>query len=190
MTDPGDTIGDHLARALDDAASHWTLGGFGAAAEFGGAAGEPVTRLGRFGRLTPRGALILDPTDELVMVAYETGFAGGWSHCVALCLPAASAFVPSPAVVTRRGPDAGAARREDRDALLFDLGVGIPQGRAGLRTRDPDLVALKARLAAGGVLDAGSATRRERNVARVVRVQADAMATMRGAGKSIDDTSR
>ncbi|MCJ2083058.1 DUF6925 family protein [Methylobacterium sp. J-090] len=141
MNDAGETIRDHLARALDDPTSHWNLGGFGAVAAFGHAVGEPVGRLGRFGRLTPRGALILDPTDELVMVAYETGFAGGWSHCVALCLPAASALVPGPEVVTQRGPDAGAARREDSDALLFDLGVGIPQGWAGLRTRDPDLVA-------------------------------------------------
>ncbi|MDO9428064.1 MAG: hypothetical protein Q7T93_14685 [Methylobacterium sp.] len=141
MVDPRDAIRDHLARALDDPASRWSLGGFGAVAEFGCAAGELVTCLGRFGRLTPRGALILAPPDDLVMVAYETGFTGGWSHCVALCLPAAGALVPGVEVVNLRGADTGAARPQDRDALIFDLGLGMLQGWAGLRTRDPDLVA-------------------------------------------------
>lgn len=50
----------------------------------------------------------------------------------------------------------------------------------------PDLVALKARLVAGTAQEGDSATRRMRNVARVVRAQAEAMATgpNHDAGKS------
>ena len=298
-----------VADGLADPEATWSLGGFGALAEFGRGHAEPGSRIvgPRPGLVTARGAITRDPRAALP-VAYETAFHGGWSHAVALCLPAAHG-PPNHGVLTESEPDGDAVRPENRGDPMFDLGLGSHQGRFVLRTSDPeacsdlrravglhafdsaapvldmvtrravdvvvvtplgrievfagaeptvpgpraflaprvlalgrthaatasipdglmpvatlhpahpcrdadrfprafdharhrrfqalhrrwgdpDLVALKARLAAGGVLDAGSATRRERNVARVVRVQADAMATMRGAGKSIDDTSR
>ncbi|KQP30204.1 hypothetical protein ASF27_04465 [Methylobacterium sp. Leaf102] len=96
--------------------------------------------MGRFGRLTCRGALMLAPADDLVPVAYETGFRGGWSHAVALCLTVGTALVPGPEVVTPLGPDLAAARPTDREAFLFDLGLGLPQGSACLRTRDPRIL--------------------------------------------------
>jgi hypothetical protein len=146
----GQTNRDILAAYLDDPASRWSLGGFGAGAEFGHVPGEPVVALEPFGRVTPRGALRLELSDDLVPVAYETGFRGGWSHVVALCRPEATALVRGADGIVARGPDAGAARPEDRDAPLFDLGLDLPQGWAALRTRDPHLVA-RLQSACGGV---------------------------------------
>ncbi|GJD72408.1 DUF6925 family protein [Methylobacterium goesingense] len=298
-----------VADGLADPEATWSLGGFGALAEFGHGHAESGTRIvgPRPGLVTARGAIRLDPR-AAIPVAYETAFHGGWSHAVALCLPTAHG-APNPDVLTESGPDGDAVRPENRGDPMFDLGLGLHQGRFVLRTSDPealadlrravglhafdpaapvldlvarravdvvvvtplgrievfagaepmvpgpraflaprvlalgrthaatasipnrlmpvavlhpahpcrdvdrhprvfdhsrhrcfqalhrrwgdpDLVALKERLVAGAVLDTGSATRRARNVARVVRVQADAMATMHDAGKSIDDTSR
>lgn len=154
--DDGGAIRDRLAAFLDDPAARWSLGGFGAGAEFGRAPGEPVAARGRFGRLTPRGALILAPPDALVPVAYETGFRGGWSHAVALCLPEAMGLVQGLEVVAPCGPDLAAARPEDRGALLFDLGLGLPQGAACLRTGDPNLVALLRKACGGAAFAVGS----------------------------------
>jgi hypothetical protein len=131
-----------LVPYLDDPASRWSLGGFGAGAEFGHVPGEAVTPLGTFGRVTPRGAVRLDPPSDLAPVAYETGFRDGWSHAVALCRPVATGLVRGRDGVHTLGPDARAVRPEDREAALFDLGLGLPQGWVGLRSRDPHRVAV------------------------------------------------
>ncbi|MCJ2045671.1 hypothetical protein MKK58_14200 [Methylobacterium sp. J-078] len=307
--DAAEAVAALVADGLADSEATWSLGGFGALAEFGRGQAETVTRIvgPRAGLATARGAISLDPR-AAIPVAYETAFHGGWSHAVALCIPAAHGS-PSSGVLTESGPDGDAVRPENRGDNLFDLGLGLPQGRFGLRTSDPetraslrravglhafdpaahvldlvarravdivvatplgrievfagaepvapgprgflaprvlalvrthaatasipdglmpvatlhpahpcrdadwhprafdrarhlrfqalyrrwgipDLVALKERLAAGAMLDAGSATRRTRNVARVVRAQAEAMAPDRDAGKSSHDTSR
>lgn len=133
--------GEWLAPYLDDPESRWSLGGFGAGAEFSHVPGEPVTKLGPFARVTPRGAFRLEGADDCVPVAYETGFRGSWSHAVALCRPVATVLVRGADGVGALDPDAGAVRPEDREALLFDLGLGLAQGWVGLRTRDSRLSA-------------------------------------------------
>lgn len=133
--------GGWLMPYLDDPESRWSLGGFGAGAEFGHAPGEPVTKLGAFARASPRGAIRLDGTGDCVPVAYETGFRDGWSHAVALCRPVATGLVRGADGVTALGSDAGAVCPQDRETLLFDLGIGLPQGWVAVRTRESDQVA-------------------------------------------------
>lgn len=48
----------------------------------------------------------------------------------------------TPDRVTVLGPDTGAIAEEDRDAPLFDLGLGLVQVDACVRTRDPETLAL------------------------------------------------
>ncbi|WP_342149909.1 DUF6925 family protein [Methylorubrum sp. SB2] len=134
----------HLLRAsLDDPGTAWSLGSFGAIAEFLRDPDEPVTALpdARLGLATARGAIALDVLPELRPLAYETAFTSGWNHAVALCLPADACAMGRRAVVTELGPDRQAARVEDRDAVLFDLGLGLAAVDACVRTSDPAALA-------------------------------------------------
>ncbi|MEH3117466.1 MAG: hypothetical protein PGN25_07625 [Methylorubrum populi] len=132
-----------LRDALADAGTAWNLGSFGAVAEFMRDDGEPVQALpdDRMGLATDRGAIALTPGPGLRPVAYETGFSGGYNHAVALCLPEAACAMSGRTVLTELGPDREAARPEDREAILFDLGLGLRAVDACLRARDPEVVA-------------------------------------------------
>lgn len=132
-----------LRTALDDPGTAWSLGSFGAVAEFMRDADEPVTALpdARLGHVTARGAIALEVRPDLRPLAYETAFASGWNHAVALCLPDGACAMSRRTVVTELGPDAGAARPEDREAVLFDLGLGLAAVDACVRTADPAALA-------------------------------------------------
>ena len=128
-----------LRDHLDDPSCAWSLGSYGAIAEFMRDADEPsvAPEGSRLGWATARGAITLTPGPDLVPVAYETGFAAGWSQAVALCLPTAASAMGRRTVVTELGPDENAARPEDRAALLFDLGLGLAAVDACVRSEDP-----------------------------------------------------
>lgn len=132
-----------LREAMADSATGWSLGSFGALAEFARATDEPSRALadGRIGLVTERGAVALTLAPGLTPVAYETGFSGGYNHAVALCLPEAACAGAGHAVVTELGPDREAARGEDRDAILFDLGLGLRAVDVCVRASDPAIVA-------------------------------------------------
>lgn len=132
-----------LRDALADPGTAWSLGSFGAIAEFMRDPEEPVSPLsdGRLGLATARGAIALEVLPELRPLAYETAFASGWNHAVALCLPEDRCAMGRRTVVTELGPDEAAARPEDRDAVLFDLGLGLTAVDACVRTRDPEAIA-------------------------------------------------
>jgi hypothetical protein len=144
---------------LDDPGTGWSMGTSGAIAEFTRDAGEPVERSGP-AVVTARGALVLDPPPELVARAYETPVGPGtaWNHAVALCLPTAAARRAARTVVTELGADAHAARRSDRDAVLFDLGLGTPTVDVCVRTRDPELLAVLRAAEGRALFEPGSST--------------------------------
>lgn len=133
-----------LRDTLADPGTGWSLGSFGAVAEFVRTDDEPLIAPadGRLGGATARGAIALGPTAGLRPIAYETGFSGSWSHAVALCLPENACAMGRRRVLTELGPDAEAVRPEDRGAILFDLGLGLSAIDACLRTDDPDLLAI------------------------------------------------
>jgi hypothetical protein len=140
----GEAAAALLRAALDDAETGWSLGSFGALATFRRDPDEPVRRPddGRPGLATERGAIALTPTPGLRPLAYETAFVGGWNHAVALCLPEGACAGAGRRVVTECGPDGAAVRAQDRDGILFDLGLGLLAVDACVRTRDPALLAL------------------------------------------------
>lgn len=138
---------DHawILAALEDEANGWSLGTFGAIAEFTRDPGEPavVTRQGgRISVATDRGGMRLAPSDDTVPVAYETPNRDGetWSHAVALCLPQEAAGMNRRVALTELGPDEEAIRPDDRAGLLFDMGLGILQADICIRTADPALI--------------------------------------------------
>ncbi|MDV2983202.1 UNVERIFIED_CONTAM: hypothetical protein Q9R58_02660 [Methylobacteriaceae bacterium AG10] len=132
-----------LRDALADPGTAWSLGSFGAIAEFMRDEDEPVRALSdaRLGLATARGAIALTPGADLRPVAYETGFSGGYNHALALCLPVTACAMNGRSVVTELGPDRAAAREEDREAILFDLGLGLLAVDTCVRASDPEAVA-------------------------------------------------
>jgi hypothetical protein len=126
-----------LAGQLADPDSHWGLGSFGAIAEFTRDHDEPVTLdLAALTAVTPRGGIHIVPRADGRLVAYETAAGKSWSQNVALCLPPDAAAMHRRPVLTEIGPDAGALRDEDKDSVLFDLGLGISHVDACVRLRD------------------------------------------------------
>ena len=133
-----------VRAALGEAETGWTMGSFGAIAEFHHVAGDPPasTADDGFSRLTARGGIKLSALQGVRPVAYETLSANPnrWAHAVALCLPADRAGMNRRSRLTELGPDRGALRADDRGSILFDMGLDQPQIDFCLRTSDPDLL--------------------------------------------------
>lgn len=137
-----------LRDYLTDERATWSLGSFGAIAEFHQDRNEAleVDSPGLFERASARGAIRLHAAaiERIVPVAYETlsPKPHRWSHAIALCLPERDAAREARSVLTELGPDADAIRAGDRKAILFDMGLGLPQCDFCIRTRDEDLLAI------------------------------------------------
>ena len=134
-----------LADHIRDHEASWMCGRFGAVAEFHRDAGEPVAIATEpaVTAATARRAVRLKLLPELRPVAYETvNKCMTWGQAVALCLPEPFARMAGRAVVAELGPDRDALRAKDRDALLFDLGLGGRYTEICVRTSDPETVGL------------------------------------------------
>lgn len=137
-----DLLVDHI---LDPHAS-WACGRFGAIAEFHRDPDEPVdiSTEPAIVAATSRGAIRLEALPDLRPVAYETisSCIESWGQGVVLCLPQEAAAMSGRTVVTELGPDRDAVRPRDRDAILFDLGLGGDQADICVRSADPEAIAL------------------------------------------------
>ena len=133
-------LADHIA----DAGTQWSLGTFGAIAEFMRDADEPAT-LSRtetsLSVVTARGGMRIKPADDMRPFAFETTTKESWSSRVALCLPAELCAMNRRAVLTEIGPDTEALRKQDKVAILFDLGIGAVQADFHVRISDPSAAA-------------------------------------------------
>ena len=142
---------DLITRHIADPQAGWAIGTFGAIAEFHRDAGEPVA-LRSHAAVTSRGGIELCTLDAVCPVAWECPAAGdSWTHGIAFCLPQEEGAMSSRTVVTEVGADAGALREEERDGILFDLGVGAAHCDICVRTSDPEIL-LALRAAAGQAL--------------------------------------
>lgn len=142
-----------LQKHLGDWRSGWSMGSFGAIAEFHQDADEQpvIDEPMDLTRATRRGAIRLERRRlaGATAVAYETlsPKRHRWSHAVALCMPEARAQRNAHKVLTEIGPDDDAIRGIDRTGILFDMGLGLPQCDFCIRTSDPKLlVELRANL--------------------------------------------
>lgn len=133
---------------LVDEKAGWSMGSFGAVAEFHQDKGEylEADAPALFVRATRRGAIRLnaDMIERIEPVAYETlsPKPHRWGHALALCLPAREAAGNRRGALTEIGPDEDAVRPGDRKAILFDMGLALPQCDFCVRTDDPALLAL------------------------------------------------
>jgi hypothetical protein len=139
-----DDVIDFLAERLADTEAGWSVGTFGAIAEFTRDAGEPAS-LDRTATsvavVTARGGLRIEPRSDLRLIASESLTAESWSQRVALCLPRDACAMNGRTTLTEIGTDAGALRAEDRDSVLFDLGLGTLQIDVCIRSHDPKTIA-------------------------------------------------
>jgi len=143
---------DLLVEHIRDPGASWACGRFGAIAEFHRDPDEPVEIATEPSIVasTTRGAIRLDAMPGLRLVAYETvsSCIESWGQGVALCLPRERAAMSGRSVVTELGPDRNAVRPQDRDAILFDLGLGGEQADTCVRSADPEAIAV-LRMAGG-----------------------------------------
>lgn len=132
-----------LRDGMTDPDAGWNMGSLGAIAEFHHVAGDsepaPAAELIQF---SDRGAIRIETLDNVRPVAYETlsPKSHRWTQAVSLCLPEDVAKMSQRNVLTELGADTGAIRAEDRDAFLFDMGLGQPQVDFCIRTSDPALL--------------------------------------------------
>jgi hypothetical protein len=138
------TAGDFLVAQMRDPDTQWSIGTFGAIAEFARDTDEAVA-LSPLSAVTDRGAIRIEPRAGLRPFAFETTTKDSWNHRVALCLPAAACAMSGRTVLTELGPDTAALRPQDRDSTLFDLGLGALQVDCCVRVSDSEVAALLRR---------------------------------------------
>ncbi len=132
-----------LRRSLADPAGSFSIGVPAAVAEFMRDAGEPAETLAAgLGVATPRGAIRVTAREDVRPVAYEalSRRPDRWLHGLVFCLPEAAARMDGSRTLRALGPDREAIHAADRDARLFDLGVGAPQVDFCVRTDAPGLI--------------------------------------------------
>lgn len=141
MTDLAPVLTDHLRLN----GTGWSMGSFGAIAEFHHVDGDPLPRLlDGCGLVTDRGGLRLTDIDAICPVAWEalSPRPHRWQQGVSLCVQEDQAPMARRRVVTEIGPDHDALRDEDRGAILFDMGLDQPQVDFCIRTGNPALIGL------------------------------------------------
>ncbi len=132
------TIRDHLATS----GSGWSIGAFGAIAEFIRDPDEALADQGPLVLATNRGAIRIVVPPDVRPVAYEmvSSRPDRWLHGVAFCLDEAAARMSVRQCLTEVGPDDDAVMDADRAAILFDIGTGAGNVNALLRTDDSALI--------------------------------------------------
>lgn len=146
---------DLVTRHIADPQTSWAIGTFGAIAEFHRNAGEAVA-LSAHGAVTARGGIRLRLTEGVRAIAWESPSGrDSWTHGVALCLSRQDGAMNARIAVTELGPDEEALLHDERDAILFDLGLGAPHCDICVRTADPEILSVLRAAAGKPMLEAG-----------------------------------
>jgi hypothetical protein len=152
MVEVLDFLSDHLA----DSATGWSMGTFGAIAEFTRDADE-AAELCRSERaisaVTARGGLRVAAHESLRLIASESPTSESWTHRVAFCLPEKSCAMSGRSELTEVGPDREALRAVDQAGVLFDLGLGTLQVDVCVRSNEPEVIAALRSCAGKSVFD-------------------------------------
>jgi len=139
-----ETVFDIVKRHIEDTATSWSIGTFGAIAEFHREADEPVQMTqgkGWIAVTTERGALRIDSHPKARLFPYETisKIPSAWSQGVMVCLPDDAAALSGRTGVTALDFDDGSLMPAGGDGR-FDLGFGLAHIDVCVRTHDPALI--------------------------------------------------
>lgn len=133
-----------LRRGIADPDMQWSLGTFGAIAEFSRDEDEPAQvamAADALSVITERGGIALQLDPAMRPVASESLTQTGWNQRVALCLPEDACAMNRRGALAELGADGKALRAEDRDAILFDLGLDALQADFCVRIGDAGVAA-------------------------------------------------
>jgi hypothetical protein len=150
---------DLLHRAIADPDTQWSLGTFGAIAEFSRDSDEPVTLRqsdDAVSAVTARGGIAIRHHPRNRALASESITKSGWNQRVALCLSEADGAMGRRTVLTELGADGAALRSGDRGSVLFDLGFGAPHADFCVRIDDDDTAVQLRRHAGQAVFEPGN----------------------------------
>ena len=152
---------DLLHREISNPDTQWSLGTFGAIAEFSRDRDEPVRLVQSaetVSAVTPRGGITIKSHPASRPFASEGITRTGWNQRIALCLPKDDCAMNKRVVLTEIGPDHQAPREEDRESVLFDLGLGALQADFCVRIGDRNLTKRLREHAGRAVFEAGNPT--------------------------------
>ncbi|RMD63667.1 MAG: hypothetical protein D6826_04355 [Alphaproteobacteria bacterium] len=157
---PAPDIHGIVCRHLHDPGSSFSIGCMGAIAEFHRGTDEPLVLddPAHLTIATARGGLRIELVDGVIPRAYETlsRHPERWQHGVVFCLPANAAASHGRTVLSEIGPDRNAIRNKDRNAILFDIGLGARNIDFCIRTAEPALLADLRRHAGRSVFAPGN----------------------------------
>ena len=148
-----------LRAHLQDRASSWSIGADGAIAEFHWLPGDdPGNNSEDLRVVTDAGGLLLELRDDVVAHAYQglSRHPDRWLQGIALCLPWRRARRRGRQLLTELGRDRSAMRAADRQAVLFDLGLGLPYVDACVRSASPELLKALRSYCGRSLLEAGN----------------------------------
>lgn len=136
-----------LREHLHDPRWSWAVAALGAVAEFHWAAGDQPLAVAAAGPAchavrTVRGACLVRLDSRARLLAHErlSAHPGRWLQGLCVCLPADLARSARPGTLTELGLDRDALHAPDRQASLFDLGLGCVNLDACIRTADRALI--------------------------------------------------
>jgi hypothetical protein len=150
---------DLLRREIANPDTQWSLGTFGAIAEFSRDSDEQVElaqSADAVSAVTPRGGIALQLDPDSRPFASESITKSGWNQRIALCLPADACATNRRVALTEVGADREALRPEDRGSILFDLGLGALQADFCVRIGDHSLAARLREHAGRAVFEPGN----------------------------------
>lgn len=133
-----------LHEQIADADTQWSLGTFGGIAEFSRDRDENVALTQSAtgaAAVTARGGIAIELSNNCRPFAFECITKTSWSQRVAFCLPADGCAMSQRTVLTELHADRVALKREHRESILFDLGLGALQADLCVRIDDHDTVA-------------------------------------------------
>jgi hypothetical protein len=150
---------DLLQGAIADPDTQWSLGTFGAIAEFSRDRDEPVALRQAddiVSAVTSRGGIVIKYHPRNRPLASEGVTRTGWNQRIALCLADSDCAMGRRAVLTELGADRDALREQDRESILFDLGLGAPHADFCVRIDDRDTAARLRQYAGRAVFEPGN----------------------------------
>ena len=143
---PTDPLIDIVKQQLRETTTSWSLGTFGAIAEFHRHADEQadvIVSSNRIEVVTALGGLRVDFSEGARLVPYETisKLPTAWGHGVIICMREEDTALEIHETMAELGADSDAMRSGDRSKILFDLGLGRSHVSCCVRTSDESLLA-------------------------------------------------